>query len=272
MEFRRVLFRSDRRAAHLTGTLEVTSALRLRGEAEWATLRKTVPMTSSQDYFAGWDGVTVFSSLLSSIPANAGQSGISRLGNLTAPQPTVIPSINGNRIYNMGGTAITLGANNSADVPAAGQLVVGPSANLATGPIMNGLNVPPGWFDRAIAGSRFRPPGRGFSTALDAPGMDQSYRVMSGFANYQWHEKFYAELAGSFSRNGADREYITVRQLQRIQIDINRNLPDGTMNPGFLEPFSEAPRTRFQGITENAEGRLAAAYVFDRIQIGRAHV
>lgn len=260
--------RDDRLGAHLTGTWEATSALRLRGEIEWATLQKTVPMTSSQDYFAGWDGVTVFSSLLNTIPANANQLGISRQGNLTAPQPTVIPSVNANKIYNMGGTAITLGANNTAEVPAAGQLVIGPAANLATGPILNGLNVPAGWFDRAIAGSKFRFPTRSFSTALDEPGFIQSYRVMSGFANYQWREKFFAELAGSFSRNGADREYITVRQLQRIQIDINRNLPDGTPNPNFLEPFSEAPRTRFQGITENAEGRFAAAYVFDQNRLG----
>jgi outer membrane receptor protein involved in Fe transport len=260
--------RDDRLGAHLTGTWEATPALRLRGEIEWANLQKTVPMTSSQDYFAGWDGVSVFSSPLNSLPANASQLGISRQGNLTAPQPTVIPAVNGNKIYNMGGTAITQGANATAEVPVAGQLVVGPSANLATGPIKNGLNVPAGWFDRALAGSKFRFPSRSFSTALDEPGFIQSYRVMSAFANYQWREKFFGELAGSFSRNGADREYITVRQLQRIQIDINRNLPDGTPNPNFLEPFSEAPRTRFQGITENAEGRLAAAYVFDKNRLG----
>lgn len=264
--------RDDRHGAHFTGTWEATPALKFRGEVEWANLEKTVPMTSSQDYFAGWDGVTVFSSLLNNVPSNANQLGIARQGNLTAPQPTVIPSIDGNKIYNMGGTAITVGANSTAEVPAAGQLVVGPSANLATGPIMNGINVPAGWFDRALAGSKFRLPERGFSTALDVPGFVQSYRVMSGFANYQWRDKFFAELAGSFSRNGADREYITVRQLQRIQIDINRNLPDGTPNPNFLEPFSEAPRTRFNGITENSEGRFAAAYVFSPNRLGSFRV
>jgi hypothetical protein len=91
---------------------------------------------------------------------------------------------------------------------------------------------------------------------------------MSGFANYQFRDKLFVELAGSHSRNGADREYITVRQLQRIHIDINRNLPDGTPNPYLLEPYSEAARTRFQGITENYEARLAAAYVFDRNRFG----
>lgn len=258
----------ERLGAHLTGSLQATSALRLRGEIEWADLRKTVPITSSQDYFAGWDGVTVFSSLLTTVPANANRLGIARVGNLTAPRPTVIPALNANRVYNTGGTAITQGANNTAEVPAAGQLVVGPSANLATGPILNGINVPAGWFDRALAGSKFRLPTRGFSTALDEPGFIQSYRVMSGFANYQFRDKLFVELAGSLSRNGADREYITVRQLQRIQIDINRNLPDGTPNPLLLEPFSEAARTRFQGITENYEARLAAAYVFDKNRLG----
>lgn len=82
---------------------------------------------------------------------------------------------------------------------------------------------------------------------------------MSGFANYQLGERFFAEFAGSHSRNAAVREYITVRQLQRILIDINRNLPDGTPNPFFLEPYSEAPRTQYHGITESTEARVAAS-------------
>ena len=51
------------------------------------------------------------------------------------------------------------------------------------------------------------------------------------------------------------------RGLNEIRIDINRTLPDGSVNPMFLEPYGEMMEYRTGGKHDYSNLRFQAAYV-----------
>ncbi len=248
-------------AVHLAGTYRPTRALEFRAEAEWGHFSQATTLTTIADMVSGWDGVTTFAAPTASNPANATATGVERTtgfvySNLLQDS------------FNAAGMMRTLGGNANAAVPAAGVIVVGPTATISGQPILNQLNVSGNLFDRATAGSAFILPGRAFTVASDAPGHDQNYRLFSGFVNTQLGSRLFFEGAATVLRDQRKVEAISVRGLANVYIDLTRTLPSGQPNPGYLQPYSQSPRQRVDRLYENTNFRAAAAYVLDHTRWG----
>lgn len=257
-----------KKGATLASTLNLTSTTQLRLQGEVAEVRRNNPFMTFTDRFTGWDGVTVLSERVpaTGLPADANARGYGQWGNATTPFFVHAPAFGG--VLDVSRTAQTLGGNANANVPVGGVLVVGPSANIAGNPFNEALNLPDDRFDRAIAGSRFRPPPRGFAVSSNNPSFVQPARSYSIFLNQRIGERLFASLDHNYSRERRTTEYINSRGLPQVYIDINRNLPDGTPNPAFLLPYSQGYRLRIRIGAESESTRAALAYVARQTRLG----
>jgi outer membrane receptor protein involved in Fe transport len=250
-----------KKAATLASTINVTATTQLRLQGEVAELHRNNPFMVFTDRFSGWDGVTVVNERVptTGLPADATARGYSQWGNATTPFFVYAPAYGG--VLDVSRTAQTLGGNANANVSVGGQLVTGPSANIAGNPYNEALNLPGSRFDRAIAGSYFRPPARGFAVSSNNPSFVQPSSSFSAFLNQRIGERLFASVDYNTSRERRTTEYINSRGLPQTYIDINRNLPDGTPNPEFLQPYSQGYRLRIRVGAHTQSTRAALAYV-----------
>ena len=257
-----------KRGATLATTLNVTPTTQLRLQGEITDVRRNNPFTTFTDRFTGWDGVTVLNALVpaAGLPSDATAKGYSQWGNATTPYFVYAPAFNG--ALDLSRTAQTLGGNANATVTVGGFPVVGPSANIAGNPFNEALNLPATRFDRAIAGSRFRYPGREFAVSSNNPSFVQPARAFSAFLTQRFGEHLFASIDHNVSRERRTTEYINSRGLPQVYIDINRNLPDGTPNPEFLQAYSQGYRLRIRVGAQTESSRAALAYVLKNTRLG----
>ncbi|MBI5770239.1 MAG: hypothetical protein HZA93_20855 [Verrucomicrobia bacterium] len=257
-----------KRGATLAATFNVTPTTQLRVQGEVNDVRRNNPFTTFTDRFTGWDGVTVLNALVptTGLPSDASARGYSQWGNATTPFFVYAPAFNGP--LDLSRTAQTLGGNANTSVSVGGALVVGPTANIAGNPFNEALNLPPGRFDRATAGSRFRFPDRTFAVSSNNPSFVQPARSFSAFLSQRFGERLFASLDHNYSRERRTTEYINSRGLPQVYIDINRNLPDGTPNPEFLQPYSQGYRLRIRVGAQSESTRAALAYVLKNTRWG----
>lgn len=186
------------------------------------------------DNLSGWDGKTTFSELTATLPANASAIGIARNGSTTAQYLVYAPSTGLGGIVNFANTMrSTTNGSNILGVP-----VVGPALNIAALPLFETIGLPENRFANAIAGSAFRPKPRTFTTAPDAVGFEQNYKIYSAFLNQQLGRHFFFELAGNYSWDKRTREYPAVRGLSETYIDLQRNLPTERPTRNFSNPIT----------------------------------
>jgi outer membrane receptor protein involved in Fe transport len=257
-----------KRGATLAATINVTSTTQLRLQGEVAEVRRNNPFMTFTDRFTGWDGLTVLTERVpvTGLPADATARGYSQWTNATTPFFVYAPAFGGT--LDLSRTGQTLGGNANANVPVGGQLVVGPSANIAGNPFNEALNLPPGRFDRSIAGSRFQYPSREFAVSSNNPSFVQPLRAFSAFLTQRFGERWFASLDYNTSQERRTTEYINTRGLPQVYIDINRNLPDGTPNPAFLQPYSQGYRLRIKVGSHTQSTRAALAYVLRNTRFG----
>ena len=257
-----------KRGATLASTINVTKTTQLRLQGEVGDVRRNNPFMTFTDRVTGWDGVTTLDARVpvTGLPSDASQRGYSQLGNATTPVFVYAPAFNGT--LDLSRTAQTLGGNANANVTVGGLPTVGPSANIAGNPLNEALNLPASRFDRAIAGSHFRVPDRGFAVSSNNPSFVQPARSFSVFLNQRIGEHLFASLDHNYSRERRTTEYINSRGLPQVFIDINRNLPDGTPNPEFLQPYSQGYRLRIRVGAQSESTRAALAYVLKNTRWG----
>ena len=235
----------------------------IRVNAERGHFERNVALATDGDRISGWDGVTTFSGTqpVATLPGNANALGITRLGSTAAAYPVYIA---GSGLSNWANTAATLGGNANGAVPVGGQLVIGSGANYAGGPILDTLNLPGNAFALATGGSQFRVPGRSFTPGTtDRPDFVQRYSNYTATADQQVGEHVFLNLAANYTKGEKTTDYTTVRGLNDVYIDINKNLPSGAANPNYLVPYDES--VRYLNLTNfSAHGyRGSAAFVFN---------
>ncbi len=257
-----------KRGATLAATINVTATTQLRLQGEVTDVRRNNPFMTFTDRFTGWDGVTVLDARVptTGLPTDATVKGYSQWGNATTPFFVYAPAFNGP--LDLSRTGQTLGGNANATVSVGGVLAVGPTANIAGNPFNEALNLPTGRFDRAIAGSKFRVPDRGFAVSSNNPSFVQPARSFSAFLTQRIGTRWFASLDHNYSRERRTTEYINSRGLPQVYIDINRNLPDGTPNPEFLQPYSQGYRLRIRIGAQSESTRAALAYVLKDTRLG----
>ena len=257
-----------KKAATLAAVVNLTSTTQLRLQGEVGKIERNSPFTTFFDRFTGWDGATVLTTLIptAGLPSDANAKGYSQYGNATTPVFAFAPAFGGT--LDISRTAQTLGGNAATVVPVGGVVVVGPTANVAGQPFNEGLNLPASRFDKAIAGSKFRYPDRTYAVSTNNPSFVQTFRSFSGFLTQQIGENLFASVDANYSKETRPTEYINNRGTPNVYIDINQNLPDGTANPEFLQPYSEGYRLKFSVGSERKSARAALAYVAKKTRFG----
>lgn len=253
-----------KRAGHAAVTYSPFPNTELSFEAERGIIQRNTPTTWIDDNISGWDGRTTFSALTATLPANASALGITRNGSSTAQYLVYAPNIGPGGIVNYANTMRST-ANGTVIL---GVPVVGPPLTIANLPMWETVGLPANRFDNAIANSGFRVKPRTFTIAPDTIGFTQNYKIYSAFLNQRLGRHFFFEAAGNYSWDKRSREYPAVRGLSETYLDLQRNLPTGAPNPGFLQPFNESSWTRANEGATNYHVRAALAGVFNRTRWG----
>jgi outer membrane receptor protein involved in Fe transport len=255
-----------RKGAALAATWRLSSKTELRAEAETGKQTGNIILSYLADRFLGWDGVTTYAARLTALPANANAVGVQRYGNNI---PIFTLSSGGDTLMNYQNMATTLGGNANTAVPLGGQIVTGAIANAAGNSILDAFNLPASRFDRAIAGSQFRLPRREFTTAPDATERQDISRAYTVGLTQQFTPSLFLDLAASLSRVHKWGNPQATRGISDAYIDINRNLPNGSPNPKFLVPYSEANGNyRFPVDIDYENLRAALGYVLSQTRWG----
>ncbi len=198
-----------KRGATLAATINATATTQLRVQGEIGDVKRNNPFMTFTDQLTGWDGVTTFDERIptTGLPAGNTTRGFTQVANATTPIFYYLTSVGD--VLDLSRTVRSLGGNSSAAVPVGGQLVVGPSAAIANQPFNEALNLPPGRFDRAIAGSHFRYPERGFAVSTNNPSFAQTYRSFSGFLTQRLGSRLFASVMRITRRSAASPTTLT---------------------------------------------------------------
>ena len=252
-----------KKSAFLTTTYRLAENTQIRLEGEYGTFEQRRAQTYIGDRVSGWDGTTVFATVpTTTLPtATANAAGVAQYGT---DSWVFSQAFGTNDIMSFQRMGSTIGPN-AAGTFIGGVPIVGSAVNAAGHPLLYQLNLPANRFDRAIAGSSFRVPGRDFRHRFtNQPVFKQLFRDVALYFNHQFGKSLFLELAADYNRQ--DRFSLTSynRGAVDVLVDINRQLPNGVTNPNYLKPYFEVQQRR-DSITasETLNLRLAAAYVAD---------
>ncbi|MSU53571.1 MAG: hypothetical protein EXS41_09310, partial [Opitutaceae bacterium] len=228
----------NRRAATLTATYRPWRGGNVRATAETGHNHRNASLTFMGDRVSGWDGTTTFSGFIPATPANANATGISLFG---ANNYIFSPGVMGGAIVDWNGYAQTQGGNTTAAVPVGGQLVVGPSANVAANAILGAINLPDSWLQNVLRGApKFSIPARTRSNSLGGDSWETTFDNLHLGFDQQVGKHLFLGASGNYSRSAVLTHFTVARGLNNVFIDINRLLPNGQANPNFLTPYSES--------------------------------
>lgn len=252
-----------KRSAFLTTTYRLASNTQIRLEGEYGTFEQRRAMSYLSERVSGWDGTTVFATVpTANLPfATSQAAGVSQYGTDVWVFSQAFGTTDIMSFQRMGATA----AANAAGTFIGGVPIVGGAVGAVGHPLLFQLNLPANRFDRAIAGSSFRVPGRGDRNRFtNRPTFRQLFRDFAGYFNHQIGRSFFLELAGDYNKNDRFNDRTYNRGSVETLIDINRQLPTGIANPNFLKPYFEvAQRNEVIAKSETLNLRLAAAYIAD---------
>src|SRR6185369_1368766 len=119
-----------------------------------------------------------------------------------------------------------------------------PSAPAATNqggdqvPISYAVNLPVDRFDRAIANSKFRAPGKRFTNIPNDAEYTSWDNSISLGLTHQFNENLFLEASATWD-DYHEKFFNNVNGFRDSFIDINRNLPDGRANPHFLDVYGQ---------------------------------
>ena len=256
----------DRRAASLHLAWQPWPRARITAVSDRGIVRRNVGLTTLGDRISGWDGTTTYPGPLAAAPAAA--TGTERLGSPTAPFFVFSPGQLNGAIVNWANTAGTQGGGQLAGTPIGGQPIVGASINQNAAPLLDTRNIPANFLNRVLANSRWTVPGRDFSPTFDGDSYKNTYgnTIVSATQRLGRHLHFGVSANQASGYRGVN--YIVVRGLNNVFIDINRNLPTGATNPNFLQPYNESTHDFDDVNTRSNNYRASAAAVFDQTRLG----
>ena len=266
-----------KKALFLAGTYNLTNATTLRAEGEYAeTQQKTFP-TFLTDQVSAWDGKTTF--VDSVLPANAptaaqqAAAGISYGTNNANPQfsplwvydPTAFGTGN---VLNFANVFRTKGAQGNGTAAnrnfIGGKAITSASVSYAGQPMIDGFEVPAGRYDNALAGAvGFKVPSQS-TTNLWTSGKPTQAQVAKDFAltlSHRIGDSLFFEIAGDTNKVKIDGNNAINRGANTVYIDITQNLPNGTANPNFKQPYSEFWDYQNLRSYELKSLRASAAYI-----------
>lgn len=253
--------RTQRKGISPSVVAQLTRTTRLTVIGDWYEQRVTAGMVALQDAFAGWDGRTVYTGLQPANLPSQTPSGASRVGS-----NTLVWSAAAGKGFN---TVMSYTGMMQTQGFAGQRLVNGIVTRNTTNLGMNGVAIldqpatPDGLYDVAAQNSSFRLPGRSFTNLGPNPTSINRFRGGTFYLEQTVGKSLTLQLSGDANkpRSYGLIDYYSNQGYPNIYIDINRQLPDGSPNPNFLQPYNEFSRQERQKVdSANQSLRLAAAY------------
>lgn len=264
----------NRKGATLALTWKPLKHTEIRAEAETAERAKAVIATNMDDHFSGWDGKTTFSApIAAAIPS----AGIDLGGTLEANPtglraarfPVYTPSNGEGLLMNYAGWAQTVPGRLAANTPAGGVIVPGASPNLVNTPLgLYVLGLPDNYYDLFLNNSRAFLPSRKFGSNWDTPNYALKNQNFTLSVTQQIGNNLFIEAAANYGRERLFNELSTSRGVTYYKIDVNSRLPNGAVNPNFLEPYSEGVSSTYLPVHETFNTRISVGYVLERTRFG----
>lgn len=261
----------------------------VEGSAEH--IERSQPVTLVMDKLSGWDGQTVFDAPISDAQRtgmqNQGENqGVDRRNGLYY---VFVPGIG--KVYNRQNEGLTRRADETANVPlysggAAHYRGTGlPFGNGGNNNASPGMTANPGddiWFlgqdnlaadrfDRAIANSAFRIPSRRFTYLPNHPVFEQHTKDVNGALTHEFNNGLAVEVGFDFNR-AHDTRMKNANSWRYTRIDINKNLPDGTPNPYYLQPYGDSSARIGERYTSNHMFRFNLGWQHDFGSWGSYHL
>lgn len=282
-------YQSERRdGVTATATYRLTSRSELRVEASHDKVARTTPVFPLMDRVSGWDGRTVFDrpitnavlsttatpgapNFLGQTVTQSGQvQGIERYGidyvyipgqgtimnwvnmarSRRADDSVWTPLYSGGRVWSRNGDANLLPFGNASNQSTTPSVTDNGATNGPT--ILYSTFLPDDRFDRVIANSSFRLPDRRATNMPDQPLFTQWARDANVGFTHRFSDTLFFEALADYNRVH-NRAINNINGFRDTYLDLNRNLPDGTANPHFLDPYGQGQeRIREQWIDNGA--------------------
>lgn len=180
-----------------------------------------------------------------------------------------IPIYSGGRAlsrYDLWAANVAGGTFQSSTIAPNNLLSLGTGAINGGSPLLYQDDLPEDRFDRVVKGSHFTVPGKRFTMMpRNLPFLIENNNGINTTFSHRVGERLYLNIAGDVNQN---RQRIinqgSANRMRWAYIDINKNLPDGTPNPKFLEPYSDDVNIAFRRYTvQNAGIRPSLNYSLD---------
>jgi len=289
----------DRRdGVFLTTTYRPTEKTEIRIEGENFNHSRLRAVPNFAEQISGWDGVTTFNvtrpstqwnSLLEA-PAAPTDPNARDYSGLTGGNLAKYYGINGlgkkiifdpngpGMLYNYQNTAVTAGGGNNQFIPVSGfrsgefHNSTGGFRNIsyqvAGNPLTETLGLRDDVFDTAVNamnaagldGSSILT--KEFNNSPDAPSLKQEFHDVQATITHNVGDLFF-ELAVDVNEANLYGHHESTFGGRNLYIDINEVLPDGSPNPGFLQPYTENDHQVNHFTFKEESWRGAAAYVMD---------
>lgn len=274
-----------RKGITVAGTYRITPKTELRVEMLQDKIQRTRPTFPSFDRLSGWDGTTVFNgpitnAQLAALGLNGERQGIERLGNDYVFIPGTdsimnwthmarsrrgdstpnVPIYSGGTVWSRNGNSDLLSFGNWA--AQARPATPGVTSNGDQVPFKWNVFLPDDRFDRAIANSRFRIPGKTFTNVPEDALYTSWDKAWSGGLTHQFTDDLYLELSGAYDKY-QERIFNNINGFRDTFLDLNRNLPNGEPNPYFLDVYGQGQERIRNRWVDNGGARASLNYIWD---------
>lgn len=283
----------------VTGTYRLSPRTEFRLEGENTKVMRTNPTFPMLDQLSGWDGVTVFDGPLTNamvsstatpgavygLTFNGEPQGIERYGtdyvyipgqstimNWTnmartrrADSTNRVPLYSSGQTWTRNGNTLLLPfGNTSSSTTTPGQQDNG-SNNGPT--ILYSTNLPNDMYNRAIANSHFRIPSKRFTNMPDDPLFTQWTKDVNIGFTHRFSDTLFFEFMADYNEVH-NRVVNNINGFRTTVIDINRNLPNGTPNPHFLDAYGQGQERIKHFYINNGQARAVVNYIKDLGKLG----
>ncbi|MEI6464340.1 MAG: TonB-dependent receptor plug domain-containing protein [Verrucomicrobiota bacterium] len=258
---------TKRKGVALATTYQLTPNLSIRAGAEYIDRAETKGLMTMTENISGWDGktstsfgtlgkpiitgtTTLTTALSTAQRAAFGVGGGASAGGVsgTMGQKFVTSTLFGadDEMMNMQRYFSTAGASQNSTLANSGRIngvaIITPGVNLASYAMIDGDQ----FADRytlALAGSPyFSVPNRSFTPLWankNLPTFTERAKNGSVVLNYTLGKNLFFQVAGNANRVHIMGNTAVRRGSETMLIDINKNLPNGNVNPGYLHPYVE---------------------------------
>ena len=263
-----------RKGVHLAGTWEISPKLSFRAEYEFRTTDKNTGTNRSKDNTSGWDGKFMPSGVNPAMTATQ----MMAAGVVRQVQRFVVDPDNSRAAYNTQNFFVTRGAAQSTATPMYlnGKMLRSIGANIG-GMSMTEVWDHPDRFAAVRSGSPvFALPSKDFTPLWDNnykyPSGWERGEALSAYLTFKPFDGMFIEWSGDLNQVDRWTEYPAAGGMYNMQVDINRTKPDGSVNPYFLEAYSENSPFAFEKDPGYKNTNLQIAYVkdtrFGKLQLG----